>query len=690
MGPNTSGMTEAGAQPLDIDSLFDGVNDTSAEEVNIARKMKQEELDTIGSRVVESFNADIDSRTDFDKRRASWLKMFAGYRDPKDYPWPKASNTHLPFILVACLQFQARAYEALLGKDIVKCFTRDGLQRDAAKRTENYMNYQLRFEMTDWEEDMDKLLMALPVDGFVVKKTYPDYETKQPVSKFLTVDEFVVNYKARSLNDPRLRKTHIIWKEIDKIEDLQDQKVFLKPEGLVLSPEDSRTDGNTPETKNAQDKIEGSQEPDAEFTNKRKLLEQHVYLDINYNYKEKKLKQKDGKFRPYIVTVDYTSEKVLRIVSRLSWDEDHSRDKVEEYFTGYSFIPNPNSVYAFGFGQLLDHMNEAADTALNQLLDAGHLNNIIAGFINKRAGLKKGDMGFEMGVFKEVDVMAPDIRNAIYQFQFKEPSRILFAVIGMLHDYVKETTTTSEWMSGGMPPSDTAATTMLAVIEQGLKVFSVIQKRLHRAFRQELRKIFDINHDVLDEKVYALVQDKTSREWKSIESGKKDFSSNVMIIPVSDPNITSRAEKLIKSQQALAEVKTYQPGPQTEMALYAARQDYFESMEAPNIEQINPKPQPPPPPPDLPPEVENNMLIKDTITPALPTQNHHEHVTVHDGFKASNWFEQLTPHGKKLHEAHVREHMGFLYLAEAQQHKQAAMQYQGGNFGSSTTGGMNG
>jgi len=677
MGPNTTETTEADRQLPGIDELFDGINDTPVEEVNIAAKIKKEDLDKIGSEVVEAFDSDIDSRTEFDKRRALWLKMFAGYREPKDYPWPKAANTHLPFILVACLQFQARAYEALLGKDIVKCYTRDGTQRDKAKRTENYMNYQLRYEMTDWEEDMDKLLMALPIDGFVVKKTYPDYENKQPVSKFLTVDEFVVNYKARSLNDPRLRKTHIIWKEIDKIEELQDKKIYLKPEGLVLSPESNRVDGNMPETRDMQDKTEGVQEPDEEFTNKRKLLEQHVYLDLNYEYKEKKLKKKDGRMRPYIVTVDYTSQKVLRIVSRLSWDEDHSRDKIEEYFTGYSFIPNPNSVYAFGFGQLLDHMNEAADTALNQLLDAGHLNNIIAGFINKRAGLKKGDLGFEMGVFKEVDVMAPDIRNAIYQFQFKEPSRILFMIIGMLHDYVKETTTTSEWMSGAMPPSDTAATTMLAVIEQGLKVFSVIQKRLHRSFRQELKKIFDIDHDVLDEKVYALVQDKTSQEWKSIESGKNDFASNVMVIPVSDPNITSRAEKLIKSQQVLQEAKTNPLMMQNPESMYYATKEYLEALEAPNIESILKKPGPPPPPPDLQPEQENSMLIKDTITPALPHQNHHEHVTVHDGFKASNYHDQLTPHGKKLLEAHTREHLGFIYLNEAAQHKAMAQAMKG-------------
>ena len=657
-----------GARDTDL-ILFDGETETEADQTNIAKKIKTEELNKIGDQVVRNFDADVESRYEYDERRAKWLKLFAGYMAPKNYPFSNASNTHLPFILVACIQFQARAYEALFGqKEIVKCWTKNGLKEDAAKRSQNYMNYQLRYEMEDWEEGMDNSLMAIPMDGLVVRKTYPDYETGQPESKHLTVDEFIVNYRTRSLNDPRVRKTHILNTYIDLIKERQEKGIFMDYEDLILNPESYTQDHNMPKTREMQDNVTGEEEPLEEFLDKRKLLEQHVYLDINYDTQTKKLKKKDGRKRPYIVTVDYTSHKVLRIVSRETWDSEYNKIRVIEYFTAYPFIPNPNSVYAFGFGHLLDHMNEAADTALNQILDAGHLNNIIAGFINKRAGLKKGDMGFEMGLFKEVDIMAPDIKNAIYQFQFKEPSQVLFACIGMLHDYVKEVTTTAEWMSGGLPPSDTAATTMIAVIEQGLKVFSAIQKRIHRSFGKELRKIYAINHDVLDEKVYGLVQDQTSEEYKTIESGKNDFSSNNMIMPVSDPNITSRAEKLIKSQQVLMEAKNNSL-MQSPESLYIATRDYLECLEAPNIDSLLPKPQPPQPI-DVPPEDENAGFLQDKDSYVLPQQDHKNHLAVHEGFGQSSQFAYMTPQGKNLHSAHKQKHISADYLIEENMRKQ--------------------
>jgi len=659
--------------------VFDGENDIQADNTNIAARMKDDDLDKIGDWVVRCYDADIKSRTDFDTWRAKWLKAVSGFLEEKNTPWHHAANTTLHFILVACLQFYARAYKALIGKDIVKCYSKDGLQKDKAKRAENYMNWQLRFDMCDFLSDMRRSLVALPLDGTIFKKTYPDYETKQPVSMFLMVDEFVVNYRTRSLNNPRTRKTHILWLEIDLIKDRIENKIFLDAyPNNTLVPEDSKLPGNMPETREMQDRVEGTTEPETEFSDKRNLLEQHVYLDLNYDPKEQKLKKKDGKKRPYIVTVDYTTRKVLRIVSREVWNPDRNRFDVLEYFTPYFFIPNPNSIYAFGFGQLLFSMSEAANTALNQLLDAGHLNNIVAGFINRRAGLRRGDMGFEMGVFKEVDIMAPDIRNAIYQFQFKEPSRVLFQLIGLLFEHVQRVGSTPEALMGKIPPSDTAATSMLAAIEQGLVIYSVLQEGMHDSFRQELEKIFAINHDVLDETVYAMVQDHTSREFQTLQSGKGDFASKIGIIPVSDPNITSRAEKLIKAQTTLAEAKQ-NPLMTNPRALYPATVNYLGALEAPAevIDGVTRPDQAQPPPPDLPPEQENAMFLKEQSTPVLPQQNHKKHLENHEGFRLSHHFEQMTPHGKKLHEAHEREHMAHDYLQEEQARKAIVSQMGG-------------
>jgi hypothetical protein len=647
------------------------------DERNLSLYINKDELSVIGQDVVREFNEDIQSRSEFDKRRATWRKLFLTYLEEKEYPWPSCSNVSLPFVVEACLQFQARAYEALIGKDIVKCYTRDGTMKDAAERASKYMNYQLRYEMTEWEEDMDKLLMALPLDGVVVKKTYYDSFLERPVSMFLDVDEFVVNYKCRNIDDPMARKTHILWMHWNDIKIRQDTKIFVEPPNeLDKTAQSYKEDGNMPETRQVFDDGEGVSESAPENIGRLKLLEQHKYLDINYDPVTRKIKKSDGLMRPYVVTVDFKTQQVLRIVSRVIKERETDVWNVDNCFTAYTFIPNPSSWMGIGFGQFLSPMNEAANTAINQLLDAGHLNNMMAGFVAKRSGMKKGDLAFEMGVFKEVDIMMGSLKDSIYEFKFKPPSNILFQLLGMLHEYSKEVSTAAEWMSGKLPPSDTAATTMLAIIEQGLKVFSVIQKRCHRAFGKELRKIFAINRHFLKESVYALVQDKTSREWQSIESGRKDFSSNIEIIPVSDPNITSRAEKLIKSQQVLGEAKQNPLMAQNPESLYWATREYLEALEATNIDAMLKKPEPPPPPPDIPPEEENAMFIKDQMPKVLPNQNHMRHLAFHEGFIESQWAVELTPNGKNNFDSHLRDHKSFLYLQEEKQRQLQAIQQQ--------------
>ena len=663
---------------------------------NIAADMMKSEkfqarLGEIGQDVIRDFDDDVASRTEYDKRRAQWRQLFAGFREPKDYPWPGCSNTHLGIIAMACLQFQARAYEALINREIVKCYVtgqQDQDQRDKADRATKFMNWQLRFQMKEWESDMDKSLLVLPLDGLVVKKTYYDQLLKRPKSMLIGPDEFVVSYRCKSLDEPETRKSHVLWLPLNKVRRHIDRKLFIEPEGLMLQPDLDSDDGAAPETKIMQDKIAGESEPDRKLTNKKKFIEQHVFLDLDYDANTQTLKETSSDTaKPFVVTVSYRERKVVRIVSRDVWNEQQQQYDCHEYFTDYSFIPNPDSVYAYGFGQLLDHVNESADTILNQLIDAGHLRNLIMGFVSKRSGMKKGDLDFEMGKFKEIDLMSKDIKESIYQFAFQEPSKVLYTLLGFLHTYAKELSTTAEWMNGKLPPSDTAATTMLAIIEQGLKVYSTIHKRTHRSFHNELDKIFMLDRQYLNEDTYFAVQDRKSRIFLSYKSGKSDFADNISLVPVSDPNITSRAERLIKAQQALQEVKTSPDLASKPEPLYLARREYFEALEVANIDEILPKPAPPPPPPDNPPEVENSMFLKEQSSPVLPQQNHKGHMASHEGFKQSAHYQKITPHGKKLHEAHEREHLSADYLQEEQQRKQIMAAQQAIRQGQ---GGMNG
>jgi hypothetical protein len=656
---------------------------------NLAARIKskkdgQKRLDEIGATVVEEYDQDTGSRTDFDKRRALWRRFFSSTLKDKTTPWPNSANVNTSFITTAVLQYQARAFEALIQKDVVKCL---GPNKDAGDRVANFMNWQLRFGMPEWEEDMDTLLVTQPLDGLVVKKTYRNAGKNRNYSRMLSVDEFVVSYKCKRLEDAT-RKTHAIWMPINEIKKKMQSGLYLKYEDteLVLNPQQYSDGHKMPETKDLIDSTDGVTEPQAEYTKSRWILEQQTYLDVNWDVRTRKLVKGDGINRPFTVTVDQESQKVLRIVPAEYVDIESNEIEVWEPYTAYPFIPNPDSVYSLGFGQLLYHLQSAANTSINMLLDAGHLNNIISGLIAKRSGVKKGDLRIEMGLFTEVDIMnAGEIKNAIYQFQFKEPSTVLFNLLGLLHDYSMEITTKSEFMTGQMPPSDTAATSVLAIIEQGLKVFSTIQKRNHRSLTKESKKLFILNRQYPDEQLYREVMEINLDEAKTFQSMALDFASTRAVIPASDPNITSRAEELITSQQTLGEVKQNPLTAQNPESMYHATKAFFRALRVRDIDRILPAPKPPPPPPDLPPEQENAEFIKDKPTQALPQQNHVRHLQFHEGFIESVWGEELTPNAKNMMDSHMRDHKAFLYMQEESQ-RQA--QEQG--IGTGDMGGMNG
>lgn len=639
---------------------------TPANAVNIAESLSEEKLKEIGEKVVLEFDQDLASRSDWDKRRANWLKLFSGFRDAKNFPWDNCSNVHIPLMGIASLQFQARAYEALIpSRGIAKCWSTDGKSIDQAARAEKYLNYQLSYEMDEWEEEMDILLLQLPIFGSAYKKTYYDPILKRNVSRTLGVDEFVTPYKCKRIEEAE-RKTHVLPPmSLNELKKREKAGLYINVEGLGEGGIDKK---DAPEYQKRADEITGITENPLAEDRPRKVLEQHRLLDLDG----------DGIQEPYIVTVDYETRKVLRIVSRLYEDAATGKQATQEFFTAYTFIPNPESHYGFGFGHLLEGLNEASNTLINQLIDAGTLSNTACGFVSKRAGIKKGDIKVNMGKFVEVDSMMDDLNKSVFQFKFPEPSQSLFALLGLLNSYAKEISSVSEGMMGKLPSSDTPATSMLAVMEQGMKVFSTIHKRIHRAFRRELQKLSFLNSLYLEEEVYFMVQDSTSKEMDTYQSGRADFADTINVIPVSDPNITSRAEKLTKAQQVYQFVMTNPLTSGDNEIIMEATMGVYEAMEVQNAVKLLPKKEDTQPP-DLPPQEENAGFIKEVGAVALPQQNQQAHMDAHGAFMASMFGQQLTPHGKKLIEAHHRDHLAFMYLQFEQENQQMlAAQMMGG------------
>ena len=319
---------------------------------------------------------------------------------------------------------------------------------EKADRAAKFLNYQLRYQMEEWEADMDVLLLDMPIMGSAHKKTYFDPDKRRVVSRYLGVDELVAPYRCKDLNEAP-RKTHIIHKQVNDI---------LKGgrNGLYVNVDENwepisyAESTPLPTTIDQSNKINQDQEPALLYVTTRPILEQHRMLDLNYDPLSQSFKAKDKILRPYVVTIDWRDAKVLRIIPRFHYNPITDEIDTDEYFTTYSFIPNPDSYCGYGFGHLIDHINETADTIINQLIDAGHLSNVKGGFYAGIQGMKQGDLGFKMGEFKPVNILSDDIRKHIFPMEFGQPSSVLFTLLGLLQDYVKSVTTTADWMSGAL------------------------------------------------------------------------------------------------------------------------------------------------------------------------------------------------------------------------------------------------
>jgi chaperonin GroES len=545
------------------------------EGTNIAEKLKEDELHSIGAQAFEGFELDRQSREHWEKQAEEWTKLATQVRENKSYPWSNASNVKYPLLTTASMQFAARAYPSLVPSDgkVVKSkvIGKDptGQKFELADRVSTYMSYQLMHELENWEEDMDKLLIMLPVVGTVFKKTYWDSIKKVPASDIVLPKNLVVNYWARSIKDAE-RVSQIIEMSPRLLKERQRGGVFLDID-LGTAP--------TPQGK------EGS--PAYDETTPYTLIEQHTYLDLD----------DDGYPEPYIVTFHLETAKVLRIAARFDEDkiveENDTIIKIEpiQYFTKFGFIPNPDgSFYDLGFGVLLGPINESVNTLINQLIDAGTLNNLQSGFLGKGLKVRMGETKFQPGEWKAVNSTGDDLKKQIVPLPSKEPSNVLFQLMGSLITSGKELASVAEIFVGKMPGQNTPATTTMATIEQGMKVFTAVYKRIYRSLEEEFIKLFDINSTYLNPNTY--------QEVLGVSIGPDDFSQEqYKICPGADPTAVSQTEKLLKAQglMELLNLGILDPVKVGLRVLEAQEQPNYQELLNPQVAQTGQIPQQPNP-----------------------------------------------------------------------------------------------
>lgn len=537
---------------------------------NVATLLDKADLLAIGDEVIRGFDSDLTSRSDWEEDLTRWTELSLQVTKAKTYPWPNAANVKFPLLATAAMQFAARAYPTLVPSDgkVVKCKVigsdPDGQKAARAQRVSTHMSYQVLYQMEDWEEDMDKLLLSLPIAGTCFKKTYFDSNKQKNVSKLILPKNLVVNYFTRSLEEAE-RISEIIYLTERQIIERQKKKVFLDIElnGPGEAPE------NYPQG-NLTDTTEDNTVP---YT----IIEQHCFFDLDG----------DGYSEPYIVTVDRNSKDVLRIVARFDSEgvvlgEDSEIQSIEplHFYTKYSFIPNPDGgFYDIGFGRLLGPINESADTLINQLIDAGSLSNLQAGFIGKGLRIKMGEARFTPGEWKAVNAVGDDLKKQIFPLPVREPSDVLFKLLDLLLKSGKELASVAEIFVGKMPGQNTPATTTMATIEQGMKVFTAVYKRVYRSLAKEFKKLYILNRQYMNLEEYLDIIDE--------EVTQSDYAgSENDIIPGADPTAVSSQEKQQKVQAIgqLLQLGTVNPMWFTQM--------YMEAHEIPNWEQGVNQPQP--------------------------------------------------------------------------------------------------
>ena len=558
---------------------------------NVAELLSDGRIQEIGGQVCEDYKRDRASRSEWEQRSASAMKLALQVVEAKNFPFEGASNVKFPVVTIATLQFHARAYPALIsGTDLVRMRVigedPNGEKSKRASRISQHLSWQVLEEDEAWEEQMDRLLIALPIEGCEFKKSYFDPLRGHNVSEWLRPEDLVVPYYTKSL-DEATRATHVL----SVTKRVCDER---KRAGLYLNVELHVSPMTTTPGQEDRDERQGISRDTGDSD--EVLFEQHTFLDLD----------EDGYSEPYVVTV-HESGQVLRIVPRfkaqdiLSDGDKIVRISAFSHFTKYSFIPSPDGgFYDLGFGHLLGPLNESINTTLNQIIDSGTQYNLQAGFLG-RVKLKGGNMLFRKGEWKQVDAVGDDIRKNIMPLPVREPSGVLFSVLSFLVDYSNRLGSVTDIMVGNNPGQNQPATTTMAVLEQGMMVFNGIFKRIHRSLKQEFRKLYDLNRMYLNPQSYFEVldtgQSKQIFQMDYIQADPKDLR------PTADPNMASSAQLLAKAE-ALRQAAYTGVGYNT----MAVEHRYLEALKIPNIEEVHPMQNPIPPQPDPKMEIDKAKL----------------------------------------------------------------------------------
>ncbi len=606
-------MDEEGGAEIDFDPNSLSGTESNEHFSNLAEIMDDQYLDELGSKLYDQYTEYKESRADWEQSYREGLDLLGFKYERRTEPFRNASGVNHPVLAEAVTQFQAQAYKELLPADgpvrsqVLGNLTNE--KQDQATRVKDFMNYQIMDQMTEYEPEFDQMLFYLPLSGSTFKKIYYDDLLGRAVSKFVPADDLIVPYSANSLEDAEAI-VHVLKMSENE---LRKQQVSGFYKDMEL--------GEPPVTENQlQDKkleLEGiSKDGQQDQFN---ILEMHLDLDLEGFEDVGEDGEPTGIKVPYIVTILESTSKILSI-RRNYTEEDPTKNKIK-YFVQFKFLPG-TGFYGFGLIHMIGGLTRTATSALRQLLDAGTLANLPAGFKTRGIRIRDDAQPLQPGEFRDVDAPGGNIKDQFMQLPFKGPDQTLLSLMGVVVSGAQRFASIADAQVGDMNQAAAVGTTV-ALLERGSRVMSAIHKRLYVGLKQEFKLLAEVFKTYLPPE-YPYDVPGASRNIKV-----QDFDDKVDILPVADPNIFSQTQRISMAQTQL---QLAQSNPQIH-DLYQAYRSMYNAIGVKDINAILPQPAQPTP---LDPSLEEIASMAGTPFQAFPGQDHKAHIDSHLSFMRSN------------------------------------------------------
>jgi hypothetical protein len=627
-----------------------GVAPTVAFDGNLADVIDSSILGRISSDLVGSIEDDLSSRQDWEDTYKQGLEFLGMKTEERTEPFEGSSGVVHPLLAESVTQFQAQAYRELLPANGPVRTQVIGAQNEMlvkqAERVKDYMNYQITYEMEEYDPELDQMLFYLPVVGSTFKKVYRDPLKQRAVSKFIHAEDLIVPYGTPDLaSSPRI--THRISMDSNEVRKLQLAGFYRD----IDIPSDGSYGEQMNEVQESIDDIQGVHPSNA--SSDLTLYEVHTDLDIEGFEDIGMDGEPTGLKLPYIVTILEDTNEILSV--RRNYPENDPMKRAQKYFVHYKFLPGLG-FYGLGLTHMIGGLAMASTSLLRQLIDAGTLANLPAGFKARGARIRDEDSPIQPGEFRDIDVVGQTLQASLMPLPFKEPSATLYNLLGTLVDAGRRFASMADMKVGEMSGETPVGTTM-AIMERGTKVMSAIHKRLHYSQKMEFKLLSNIFAQDLQPYPYM-----ASKEFGP-EVKAQDFDERIDVLPVSDPNIFSMSQRIALAQ---SELQLVQSNPEIHggpMGLYQAYRKMYEALGVTNIDAILPPPPPPPPPANA--AKENQNALMGIPLQAFPEQDHQAHIEAHMAVMSTPAM-QLNPASIVALQGHIQEHIGLMAEKQAQ------------------------